>query len=328
MNARLPAFAVAIFVAWTVAAIADPLPSWRPGATKDAIIKFVSEVTDPDHANYVTPSRRVATFDNDGCLWAEQPIYFQLQFAFETLKRMAKDHPEWKEDKLFNAALTGDMKTLVASGKEGLMKILAATHAGMTVDEFRASVSDWIGSTKHPRFERKYSELIYQPMRELLSYLRENGFDVYIVSGGGIEFMRVFAEQVYGVPPQNVIGSSLKSAYEVRNGTPVIVKQPKLNIIDDKEGKPVGINQHIGKRPIFAAGNSDGDFQMLEYTTSGDGPRFGLIVHHTDAEREWAYDRDSHIGRLDRGLDEAGKRGWTVVDMKRDWRVVFPHELE
>lgn len=305
---------------------ADPLPSWNDGPTKTAIVEFVEKVTKKGSPDFVPENQRIATFDNDGNLWAEQPVYFQLIYAIDQVKRMATKHPEWKTEEPFASVLKGDMKGLMASGKQGLMKILAVTHANMTAEEFQSNVSSWLKTARHPKTNRPFNEMIYQPMLELLSYLRANGFKTFIVSGGGVDFMRVFAEQAYGIPPDQVVGSSLKAKYEVRDGKPVIIKLPEINLVDDKEGKPVGIHQYIGQRPIFASGNSDGDYQMLEWTTAGDGPRFGLILHHTDAKREWAYDRDSHIGQLNKGLDDAGKKGWTVIDMQKDWKVVFPQE--
>lgn len=314
---------VALSVAPSAAEAEDPLPSWNDGPSKQAIVAFVQKVTTPG-ADFVAPVQRIATFDNDGTLWSEKPVYFQLLYAIDRVKEQADDHPSWKTEEPFASVLKGDMKAVAASGKPGLMKLIAATHAGMTIDEFAASVSEWMATARHPKTGRPYNQMIYQPMLELLDYLRANGFKTYIVSGGGIEFMRPWVELAYGIPPEQVVGSSLKLKYEARAGTPVLVKLPEVDLIDDKEGKPVGIQLHIGRRPLFAAGNSDGDFQMLQYTTAGPGPRFGMLIHHTDAEREWAYDRHSPVGRLDRGLDQANQRGWVVVDMKRDWKVVFP----
>ncbi|NOY41300.1 MAG: haloacid dehalogenase-like hydrolase [Planctomycetes bacterium] len=305
---------------------ADPLPSWDEGASKKAIVDFVERVTAKGSPDYVAPADRIATFDNDGCLWSEQPVYFQLLFAIDRVKQLAPQHPEWKTEQPFKAVLEGDKKTLAKAGMQGLAKLIMASHAGMTTDEFAQTVRDWLKTARHPRFKRPYDELVFQPMLELLDYLRANGFKTYIVSGGGIEFLRVFAEEAYGIPPEQVIGSSIKTKFELRDGQPVIVRLPEIDFIDDKEGKPVAINKFIGRRPIAAFGNSDGDLQMLQWTAAGEGPRFCLLVHHTDAEREWAYDRDSHIGKLDKGLDEAKRRGWTVVDMKRDWNVVYPFE--
>lgn len=305
---------------------ASPLPSWNDGPTKDAIVGFVEKVTQKGSPDFVPENQRIATFDNDGNLWAEQPVYFQLIYAIDQVKKMAPQHPEWKTEEPFASVLKGDMKNVIASGKEGLMKIIAATHANMTAEEFQSNVRDWLNTAKHPKTGQPYNKMVYQPMLELLDYLRANGFKTFIVSGGGVDFMRVFAEQTYGIPPDQVVGSSIKAKYEVRDGKPVIIKLPEINLVDDKEGKPVGIHQYIGQRPIFAAGNSDGDYQMMEWTTAGDGPRFGLLLHHTDGEREWAYDRKSHIGQLNKGLDDAGEKGWTVIDMKNDWKVIFPFD--
>ncbi|MBY6211927.1 haloacid dehalogenase-like hydrolase [Microbulbifer agarilyticus] len=302
----------------------DPLPSWSDGKTKQAIVSFVEKTTREGSPDFVPENQRIATFDNDGTLWAEQPVYFQLIYALDQVKKMAPQHPEWKTEEPFSSALKGDMNKLVASGKEGLMKIIGATHANMTADEFSENVSQWLKTARHPKTNRPYNEMVYQPMLELLNYLRANGFKTFIVSGGGTDFLRVFAEQTYGIPPDQVVGSSLKAEYKVRDGKPEIIKLADINLINDKAGKPVGIHQHIGQRPIFAAGNSDGDFQMLEWTTAGEGPRFGLLLHHTDDKREWAYDRKSHVGRLDQGLDQAANRGWLVIDMQEDWDQVFP----
>ena len=304
---------------------AEPLPSWNDTMAKQAIVAFVERVTKSDSPDFVPPNERIATFDNDGTLWSEKPIYFQLAFAVDRVKQLAARHPEWREEQPFKAVLEDDHKALAAAGEEGLVKLLMASHAGMTTAQFAATVKNWLGSARHPRFNRPYTDLIFQPMLELLAYLRANGFKTYIVSGGGIEFMRVFAEDVYGIPPEQVIGSSIKTKFELRGGSAVLVRLPEIDFIDDKAGKPVGIHKFIGRRPIAAFGNSDGDLQMLQWTAAGDGARFCLLVHHTDAVREWAYDRQSHVGRLDVALDEAPKRGWTVVDMKQDWRAVYPH---
>jgi phosphoglycolate phosphatase-like HAD superfamily hydrolase len=302
----------------------DPLPSWNNGAAKQAIVEFVGRVTEEGGPDFVPVEERIAVFDNDGTLWAEQPVYFQFAFAMDQVKALAPQHPEWRDRQPFKAVLEGDREALAASGDHGLLEIIAATHTGMTTEEFSAIVADWIETARHPRFERPYTELAYQPMLELLDYLRDHDFKTFIVSGGGVEFMRVFAEQVYGIPPEQVVGSSGVVKFEVQpDGKPVLIKEPKVEFVDDGPGKPVGINRFIGRRPIMAFGNSDGDLQMLQWTTAGEGPRFALIVHHTDAEREWAYDRDSHIGRLDKALDEASAKGWTVVDMKADWRTIF-----
>jgi phosphoserine phosphatase len=304
----------------------DPLPSWNDGPTKEAIVSFVEKVTEAGGADYVPPEDRIATFDNDGNLWAEKPVYFQLLFAIDRIKALAPDHPEWKDKQPFKAVLEDDMETLTKSDHKGIAELVMASHAGMSTEEFQDIVSDWLATAEHPRFKRKYVDLVYQPMLELLSYLRDKGFTTYIVSGGGIEFVRNFSEDKYGIPPAQVVGSSIKTKYETVDGKPKLMRLAEMNFIDDKEGKPVGINQHIGGRPIFASGNSDGDYQMLEWTTAGEGPRFGLIVHHTDAEREYAYDRNSSVGRLDKALDDASEKGWVVIDMKSDWKDVFPPE--
>ena len=324
MSAAILAAAFALCA--TAAAAADPLPSWREGKTKHAIVQFVKEVTAKGGPHYVRPAERIAVFDNDGTLWAEQPMYVQLAFVLDRVKALAPRHPEWKEKEPFRSVLADDMAGVAAGGEKGLLDLVAATHAGMTSEEFEKTVTEWLAAARHPRFDRPYTELVYRPMLELLAYLRANGFKTYIVSGGGIEFMRPFAEKLYGIPPEQVIGSSIKTKYEVRDGKPAIVRLPEIGFVDDKAGKPVGIHTYIGRRPIMAFGNSDGDFEMLEWTTSGPGPRFGLIVHHDDAVREWAYDRESHVGRLARGLDEAPQRGWVVASMQRDWKRVFPFE--
>ena len=308
----------------SLAADQDPLPSWNNGPAKQSIISFVEQVSDPNSKSFVKPEERIATFDNDGTLWAEQPLYVQLAFAMDRVKELAPAHPEWKIQQPFKSVLENDYKTLAASGHEGLLELMMATHAGMTTAEFEEIVKEWLKTAKHPRFNRPYTELVYQPMLELLSYLRANGFKTYIVSGGGIEFMRPWTEQVYGIPPEQIVGSSIKTKFEMRDGKPVLVRLPEVDFIDDKEGKPVGINSHIGRRPVAAFGNSDGDLQMLQWTQAGEGPSFMLLVHHTDAKREWAYDRKSKIGRLDKALDQAQKQGWTVVDMKEDWKTIFP----
>ncbi len=306
----------------------DPLPSWNEGSAKRSIIDFVNRVTQPGSPDFVVPEQRIATFDNDGTLWSEQPLYFQLFFAIDRVKALAPENPEWKTQQPFKAVLENDMQTLAASGKKGLMEILMATHAGMTTTEFEQTVNDWLAAAKHPRFKRPYTDLVFQPMIEVLEYLRGNGFKTFIVSGGGIEFMRPWTERVYGIPPEQVVGSSIKTKFEMRDGHPVLVRLPEINFIDDKAGKPVGINQHIGRRPIAAFGNSDGDLQMLQWTAAGKGARYILIIHHTDAKREWAYDKKSKIGHLDKALDEALSSGWSVVDMKQDWKVIYPFQLK
>ena len=308
------------------AAQADPLPSWNDGATKKAIVDFVSRVTRQGGPDFVQPSERIATFDNDGTLWSEQPIYFQLAFALDRVKALAPKHQDWKQKQPFKGILDGDMKAVVAAGEKGLLEVIAATHAGSTTEEFEKLVTEWIATARHPKLNRPYTDLVFQPMLELLAFLRANGFKTFIVSGGGVEFMRPWTERVYGIPPEQVVGSRAKVLYQVKDGRPELLRLAAIDHIDDKAGKPVGIHQVIGRRPIAAFGNSDGDFEMLEWTTSGSGPRFGLIVHHTDAAREWAYDRDSHIGTLARALDEAPKRGWILADMKQDWKVIYPFQ--
>lgn len=305
---------------------ADPLPSWNESAPKKAIIDFVARTTAAGGADFVPVPERIATFDNDGTLWTEQPIYFQFAFAIDRVKALAAQHPEWKEREPFKSVLAGTMDALFANGEKAMLEIVAATHSGMTVEEFTRTVEDWIATARHPRFNRPYTELVYQPMLELMAFLRANQFKTFIVSGGGIEFMRPWTEKVYGIPPEQVVGSSGVVRFELHDGKPVLLKEPKVEFIDDGPGKPVGINRFIGRRPVFAFGNSDGDQQMLEYTAGGTGLRFMGIVHHTDAEREYAYDRQSRIGRLDKALDEATRRKWTVVDMKADWKTIYPFE--
>jgi phosphoglycolate phosphatase-like HAD superfamily hydrolase len=303
---------------------ADPLPSWNDTAPKQSIVAFVEKVSKEGTPDFVPPAERIAVFDNDGTLWAEQPMYFQLFFAIERIKALAPQHPEWKEKEPFASLLRGDVKAALAGGEHALVQIVMATHAGLTTEEFEKVVSDWITTAKHPTTGKLYTEMVYQPMLELLTYLRANNFKTFIVSGGGIEFMRPWAEKMYGIPPEQVIGSSGGLKYELRDGKPVLIKLPEIAHNDDKDGKPVGIQRHIGRRPIFAAGNSDGDFQMVEWTTAGEGLRFGLLIHHDDAAREWAYDRDSHIGKLAKGLDEAPQRGWSIISMKNDWKNIYP----
>jgi phosphoglycolate phosphatase-like HAD superfamily hydrolase len=304
----------------------DPLPSWNDGPAKRNIISFVTAVTDPGDEKFIPPDRRIATFDNDGTLWAEQPVYFQLQFALDRVKALAPKHPEWKTTPPFSQLLTGDTRAVLAGGEKSLAAILAATHAGMTTEEFDRSVQDWLATAKHPKTGQPYLRMVYEPMLEVMRYLRANGFKTFIVSGGGVEFMRVFAEDTYGIPPEQVVGSQGKLEYTLRDDKPVLVKLPEVQFVDDGPGKPVGIETFIGRRPIAAFGNSDGDRQMLEWTAAGDGPRLALLIHHTDAEREWSYDRQSPIGKLDTALDEAEAMGWTVVSMKTDWNRIFAYE--
>jgi phosphoglycolate phosphatase-like HAD superfamily hydrolase len=305
----------------------DPLPSWNDGAVKQAITDFVARVTREGSAEFVPVAERIATFDNDGTLWCEQPMYFQMAFAIDRAKAIVPNDPKLAATQPFRALLEGDMKAVATAGEKGLLSIVAASHAGMTVEEFHRIVLDWLDSARHPRFKRPYTSLVYQPMLELLAYLRANGFKTFIVSGGGIEFMRPWTDKVYGIPPEQVVGSSGVTRFQIGpDGRPVLMKLAQVEFVDDGPGKAIGINRFIGRRPIFAFGNSDGDQQMLEWTAAGSGARFMGIVHHTDAEREYAYDRDSHIGRLDKALDEGRKRGWTITDMKGDWRTIFPAE--
>ena len=319
---------LAIVIAGLTTAYAqDPLSSWNDGPTKQAIVAFVAKVSKEGSPDFVPPAERIATFDNDGTLWCEQPMYFQLFFALDRVKTLAPQHPEWKTKEPFASLLKGDVKGALAGGEHAILEIIVATHAGMTTAEFEKIVADWIATAKHPKFKRPYTECIYQPMVELLAYLRANGFKTFIVSGGGIEFMRPWTEKVYGVPPEQVVGSSIKTKYEMRDGKPVLMRLPEMNFIDDKAGKPVGINEHIGRRPIAAFGNSDGDQQMLEWTQAGSGARLMMLVHHDDAAREFAYGAESKIGTFsDALMIEAKKDGWTVISMKDDWKTIFAFE--
>jgi phosphoglycolate phosphatase-like HAD superfamily hydrolase len=317
----------AVAVAQVAFAAEDPLPSWNDTGLKKAIIAFVEKVTKDGSPDFVPTAERIATFDNDGTLWAEQPVYFQFQFALDRVKALAPQHPEWKEKEPFNYLLAGDMKSFLAGGEKSVMAVMAISHSGMTTEEFDKTVKDWFATARHPKTGRLYTEMVYQPMLELLSYLRANQFKTFIVSGGGVEFMRVFADTAYGVPPEQVLGSSSKLKFELRDGKPELIKLPEVQFVDDKSGKPIGIQTFIGRRPIAAFGNSDGDQQMLEWTAAGGGARFALIVHHDDAEREWAYDRNSQVGKLDKAWDEAKAKGWTVVSMKNDWKTIFPKEI-
>jgi hypothetical protein len=309
-----------------VRAQTDPLPSWNEGANKQAITDFVARVTRQGGPDFVPPAERIATFDNDGTLWVEHPMYVQLAFALDRVKALAPLHPEWKDKQPFKAVLEGDMKTLGASGEHGMAELVMATHAGMTPEEFQKIVTDWLAIARDGRFKRPYTELSYQPMIELLTYMRANGFKTFIVSGGGVEFMRPWTERVYGVPPEQVVGSSIKTKFQMRDGRPELFRLPEVNFIDDGAGKPVGINEFIGRRPTAAFGNSDGDLEMLQWTTMSGGVRLGLIVHHTDAVREYAYDRDTSFGRLDKALDAAAPNKWVVADMKTDWKRIFSFE--
>jgi phosphoglycolate phosphatase-like HAD superfamily hydrolase len=318
---------IAFAFAAQAALAADPLPSWKDGPAKKAIVEFVAKVTKAGSPDFVPQDERIATFDNDGTLWSEQPMYFQLFFALDRVKSLAPQHPEWKTKEPFASLLKGDVKGALAGGDHAILEIVMATHAGMTTEEFETIVKQWVATAKHPRFKRPFTECVFQPMLELLAYLRANGFKTFIVSGGGIDFMRPWTEKVYGIPPEQVVGSSIQTKYEMRQGKPVLVRLPKIDFIDDKAGKPVGINSHIGRRPIAAFGNSDGDRQMLEWTQGGGGARLMMLVHHDDAKREWAYGPESKIGTFSASLmSEAKEMGWTVISMKDDWETIFPFE--
>jgi phosphoglycolate phosphatase-like HAD superfamily hydrolase len=324
---KTPLLALTLALVATLPSSAQaPLPSWQDSAPKQAITAFVAKVTTKDSPDFVPPAQRIAVFDNDGTLWGEQPMYFQAFFAFDRVKALAPQHPEWKDKEPFASVLKGDLKTALAGGEHALLELVLASHANTTTDEFEQAVSSWITSARHPQSGRPFTEMVYQPMLELLAFLRHHQFKTFIVSGGGIEFVRPWAERVYGIPPEQVIGSSIRTRYELRDGKPSLLRLPEINFIDDKAGKPVAINQHIGRRPLMAFGNSDGDFEMLSWTTSGPGPRFGLIVHHDDPTREFAYDRSSSIGRLDKALDAAPSNGWSVVSMKNDWLSIHPQK--
>jgi len=323
MKKTAVSFVLILLLAAQVVLAADPLPSWNETGPKLAITAFVEKVTSKGSPDFVPEAERIATFDNDGTLWAEKPMYFQVFFIVDRIKALAPAHPEWKNTEPFASVLKGDLKTALAGGEHALLEMMMATHANMTTDAFEGLVRDWIAKAKHPQSGKLFTEMVYQPMLELLAYLRANGFKTYIVSGGGIEFMRPWAEKVYGIPPEQVVGSSIKTKYEMVEGKPVLMRLAEINFIDDGAGKPVGIQQYIGRRPIAAFGNSDGDLQMLQWTSAGNGARFCLYVHHTDGDREWAYDRKSSVGRLDKGLAEAAAKGWTVVDMKQDWKTIF-----
>lgn len=333
MKVRLARFSVLTFVLASIFCYApvvrasDPLPSWNDGKAKQAIIAFVKKVTTPGSPDFVPPAERIATFDNDGTLWAEQPMYFQLLFALDRVKALAPQHPEWKEKEPFASLLKGDVKGALAGGEKAMAEIVMVTHAGMTTQEFEKIVKDWIATAKHPRTGRLFTDMVYQPMLDLLAYLRANDFKTFIVSGGGIEFMRPWMEKVYGIPPEQVIGSSVKTKYEMRDGKPVLMRLPEVNFIDDKAGKPVGIDSHIGRRPIAAFGNSNGDREMLEWTQAGGGARLMVLVHHDDGEREWSYGAESKIGTFsDALMTEAKNGGWSVISMKNDWKAVFHTE--
>ena len=324
--ARVFALCALLLVGGCATVQTDPLLAWNEGKVKQSIVTFVAKVTTPGSPDFVPVPERIATFDNDGTLWAEQPLYSQVLFVLDRVKTLAPQHPEWLTAEPFASVLKGDVRAALAGGDKAIIELIAATSTGMTTAEFEALVSEWIATAKHPRFNQPYPAMVYQPMIELLAYLRANGFKTFIVSGGGIDFMRPWTEQVYGIPPEQVVGSSGKTKFELRDGKPVLMRLPELGFIDDGPGKPVGIELHIGRRPIFAFGNSDGDLRMLQWTAAGSGARFMGLVHHTDAVREWAYDRQSSIGKLDKALDEAEVKGWTVVDMKNDWKVIFAFE--
>jgi phosphoserine phosphatase len=322
----LAALAAAALLSSAPSNAAEALASWADGPAKARIVAFVKAVTEPGGPEHVPPAERIAVFDNDGTLWSEQPAYVQAMFIADRIRAMSAKRPEWKTQEPYASVLRGDLKGVHAGGEKALVQLVMATHAGMSTEAFTKTAADWIATARHPKTGRPYTEMVYQPMLELLDYLRANGFKTFVVSGGGVEFIRPWVERVYGIPPEQVIGSRIRTKFEMRDGKPVLVRLAEIEFVDDKAGKPVGIHAHIGRRPIAAFGNSDGDLQMLQWTTAGEGPRFAMIIHHTDAAREWAYDRRSHIGRLDKALSEAGTRGWTVVDMKRDWTRVFPFE--
>ncbi|SDP59773.1 Phosphoserine phosphatase [Phyllobacterium sp. YR620] len=318
-------FVFLLLNAGSALAQSDPLPSWNDGPNRTAIVDFVKRVTTDGSADFVAPVDRIAVFDNDGTLWAEKPVPFELFFALDEVKRLAPEHPEWKDTEPFKSVLANDLAGVEASGMKGMLEIMAATHAGMSTEAFSKTVADWFATAKHPVRQKPYGELVYQPQLELLAYLRDNGFRTFIVSGGGVEFMRVFADKIYGVPPEQVIGSSGVVKYQLgADGKPELMKEPKVEFIDDGPGKPVGINRFIGRWPIMAIGNSDGDREMLEYTTAGSGARLAVYIHHDDAEREYAYDRTDKLAKFDKGWDEAVAKGWQVVSMKNDWKVIFP----
>jgi phosphoglycolate phosphatase-like HAD superfamily hydrolase len=324
---KLGRWLAAVALLCAVARAQDALPSWNDGPAKHSILRFVADVVNPHGSGFVPPAERVATFDNDGTLWVEQPLYTEFAFSLARVKALAPKHPEWRQKQPFQAILAGDMKTFAASGEKGFFDTLLATHAGMTPDELHSTVLGWLATARHPRFQLPYTECVYQPMLELLAYLRANNFKTYIVSGGTDEFMRPWTERVYGIPPERVVGTAIKAQFEMRAGIPALLTLPALDFLDDGAGKPVGIQRAIGRKPIAAFGNSDGDLQMLRWTASGTGNRLMLLVHHTDADREYEYDRKSSIGKLDKALDEATAEHWVVVDMKRDWKVIFPREM-
>jgi phosphoglycolate phosphatase-like HAD superfamily hydrolase len=305
---------------------ADPLPSWNEGASKKAIIDFVTRTTTKGSADFVTAEQRIACFDNDGTLWSEQPLYYQFLFGLDRIKALSVQHPEWKKQQPFKSILEGDLKTALSGGRKSLDAILTATNNGITTSQYDSMAAVWLATAKHPRFDRLYTDLVYEPMIELLNYLRANGYKTYIVSGGVVDFMRVYSQQAYGIPPDQVVGTTIKLKYEVKDDKPQLTRVPEIDFVDNGPGKPVGIYNSIGERPVFTAGNSDGDYEMLQYTSTTTAPHFCMLVHHTDSLREWKYDRNSAIGQLDKGLDDAPKNGWLVVDMKNDWNVIYPFE--
>ncbi len=330
IDACLASLAVALILliaaVWSPALAQEPLPSWNDTTAKTRIMDFVKATVTEGGEGYVAPADRIAVFDNDGTLWSEQPFYTQLGFILDRVKTLAPQHPEWKTREPFKSVLDGDLKGIAKGGEKGMVELMMATHAGMTTNEFSKIVTDWFASSKHPKTGKPYTEMTYLPMRELLDYLRANGFRTYIVSGGGVEFMRPVTEQIYGIPPEQVVGSTIATEYDLVGDVPVLRRLPKIDFIDDGPGKPVGINKFIGLKPIFVAGNSDGDYEMMRWTTAAKGPGFAMLVHHTDAEREYAYDRDSAFGKLDKALNEAERRNWLVVDMKNDWKKIFAFE--
>ena len=332
INSTLILLAIVLFNSCTdgkkdVTPAQDPLPSWNEGETKTSIINFVEEISDSGNDNFVPVRERIAVFDNDGNLWSEKPVYFQLFFAMDRVKELATQHPEWENEQPFKAVIENNIDELKKYGVDGLLKIIMETHAGNTTEEFEDIVKKWLSTAKHPRFNKSFTDLVYQPMLELILYLQANDFKVFIVSGGGIEFMRPWVEEIYNIPRDQVVGSSIKTEFEIINGRPIIKRLAEIDFIDDKEGKPIGINKHIGRKPIFCSGNSDGDLAMMQWTASGNGKRFMLYLHHTDSVREWAYDRNSAVGRLDKGLDIAISEGWTITNMEKDWKVVYPFEM-
>jgi phosphoglycolate phosphatase-like HAD superfamily hydrolase len=317
---------VLTFFVFVSSASAQTLPSWNEGSAKAAITDFVQRVTRERSPDFVPPAERIAVFDNDGTLWCEQPLYVQIAFVLDRVKELAPKNPEWKHKQPFKAVIDGDFKALAAQGEKGAFQLVMATHTGMSSEEFNRIASEWIASARHPKFKRPYTELIYQPMVELLVYLRDNGFKTFIVSGGGVDFMRPWTEKAYGIPPEQVVGSTGKLKYELRNGKPVLMRLPEIDHIDDGPGKPISIQKFVGRRPIAAFGNSDGDLQMLQYTAAGAGRRLLMIVRHDDGDREFAYDRQSRVGRLDKALDEAAAKNWIVISMKSDWKKIFVFE--